>query len=109
MKFLKKYELFQDFESEDYVIALPTFPLYSDNGLNWKPKKDFVTTNVGLVMDRTREMIKIEYKTNPNSIKNGYILNSKNELVTFKKYFRLATEEEIEEYKLKNSMNKYNL
>jgi len=44
MRYIKTYELFQDFESEDYVIALPTFPY---NGLI----KDFITTNVGLIMD----------------------------------------------------------
>ena len=103
MKYIKTYELFQDFESEDYVIALPT---YIDDGVKWSEKRDFVTTNVGLVVDSTRKMIKIEYKTNTN---NRYILDKRNQLVTYKKYFRLATPEEIENQKMKDTAINYNL
>jgi len=105
MKYLKTFEIFQDFESEDFVIALPSFP--TEGG--WHTKKNFVTTNVGEVMSSTKEMIKIRYVINPNSPENGYITDINNEISSYKKYFRFATTEEIDLQNSKNDASKYNI
>jgi len=95
---------FQDFESEDFVIGLPTF--ISDGHT---AQKNFVTNNVGEVVSSSEKMIKIKYGINSNSPENGYILDDKMQLTSFKKYFRFATPEEIEAQNAKNDSIKFNI
>jgi len=103
MKYIKTYEIFQDFESEDFVIALPSYPTVLPAA------KNFVTTNVGEVVGSTKTMIKIRYDINPNSPKNGYITDSNNEISSYKMYFRFATPEEIDLQNIKNNALKFNI
>lgn len=107
MKYIKKYEMPQKFELGDYVIAKLNYPLE-----NWQPRKNFVTSNVGKIVDFSKvrdDMFKIKYDVNPNSPENDYITDENQIIVAYKKNFRLAKPEEIEHQKIKDLSNKYNL
>jgi hypothetical protein len=110
MKRIKLFEdFYQNFESEDFVIALPNFPIEYNSGHQGQAKKLFVTTNVGKVISCSKEMIRILYDINPNCPENGYITDYYNMICSDKKYFRFATKKEIMLQDEKNIIAKYNI
>ena len=107
MKYLKKFEqIKKTFEVGDYVIGI-----IEHN--NFAELSDFINNNVGQITSLRDDSALVKYLNAPENIKQyclvyNDITNACTYMVNYK-YLRLATPDEIEHQKLKDSAHKYNL
>ena len=109
MKYLKKFEdeIAAPFFVGDYVICV------IDDYSTYPELIDFLKNNVGQITSLRDDSALVKYLNAPENIKQyclvyNDITNACTYMVNYK-YLRLATPDEIEHQKLKDSAHKYNL
>jgi len=111
MKYLKTFEEQKNnINIDDYVVIILPFNHFKD-------LSDFFNNNIGKVINKMIDIAIVSFDNVPENIKEYMILYTSDDDISKNKYsypmkyeyLRLATPEEIEHQKLKNSANKYNL
>ena len=108
MKYIKIYEKNKNnFKIGDYVIA---DKYYCENDKN-DTVKIFLKNNIGIISDISMKSHDVNYINIPSKIKKliDDRTTIRNVIIFYTDDLRLATDEEIERYKLQKEIIKYNL
>jgi hypothetical protein len=113
MKYIKAFENINNYKVDDYVLIN-----YDTNTKSLSDLKNFVNNNIGKIMFINDKSLIVQYNNIPDKLKHFFddksinTENIKNSIFFWNRgntIIRLATEEEIEKYKLDKISNKFNI